>query len=207
MAPFDDYHHWYYDTRVWLSTTWLGVPALKSVQDLWSYQEIISELKPTLIVEFGVASGGSTLYYATILDQLGRGQVLGVDIDLSGVHQRAIDHPRVHLLESSSTHPDVAKRIEAMRTGPVFAVIDSDHRKDHVVAELETITPVLQPGDYLVVEDSNVNGHPVLPSWGPGPYEALAEFLGTHPTAYRLDSEREAKFGWTFAPGGFLVRN
>ncbi len=205
---FDDIHRWYYDTKVWTTTTWLGVPAMKSVQDMWSYQEIITELQPGLVVEFGVAAGGATLFYAGILDQLGHGRVLGVDVDLSQVHRQAADHPRVVLIEGSSTEPAVADRVVEMRAGagPIFAVLDSDHHKSHVLAELELLTPLLEPGDYLIVEDSNISGHPVLPDWGPGPFEAITEFLAAHPGVYRQDTERETKFGWTFAPEGFLVR-
>ena len=75
-----------------------------------------------------------------------------------------------------------------------------------VYAELESFTPALKPGDYLIVEDSNVNGHPVLPDWGPGPWEALEDYLEARPGVYRRDVDREEKFGWTFAPGGFLIR-
>lgn len=203
---FDAYHNWYYDNEVWMTTTWLGVPALKSVQDMWSYQEIITDLQPDLIVEFGVRSGGSSLYFASILDQLGNGVVLGVDITLENVHDKARNHPRIQLMESSSTCPEVADRIRSLRRGPVFAVLDSDHKKDHVVAELTTLTPILRAGDYVIVEDSNINGHPILPGWGPGPYEAIEEYLAANPQSYRQDLDRENKFGWTFAPAGFLIR-
>ena len=166
-----------------MTTTWLGVPALKSVQDMWSYQEIITELQPDLIVEFGVRSGGSSLYFASILDQLGKGVVLGVDITLENVHEKARNHPRIQLMESSSTAPDVFDRIRSLRTGAVFAVLDSDHKRDHVLAELTKLTPILKAGDYVIVEDSNINGHPILPGWGPGPYEAVEEYLGANPHA------------------------
>lgn len=205
---FDDYHQWYYDSKVWRSTTWLGVPCQKSVQDMWNYQEIIHSLKPTLVVEFGVYCGGSALYFASLLDQIGFGRVQGFDIDLSMVHETARDHPRVSLMECSSTDPQVAPRIESARDGgPIFAVLDSDHSRRHVLAELELITPVLRPGDYMIVEDTNINGHPVLPGWGPGPFEALQEFLEANPDAYTQDKDRELKFGWTQAPEGFLIRN
>jgi len=205
---FDEYHKWYYESEVWKTTSWLGVPCLKSVQDMWNYQEIVYELQPSIIVEFGVYRGGSALYFASILDQMGVGRILGFDIDLSVVHQIAKDHPRISLFECSSSEPMVAQRIESARTdGPIFAVLDSDHSRAHVLAELETITPILRSGDYVIVEDTNINGHPVRPGWGPGPYEALHEFLDAHPTAYTQDKDRELKFGWTHAPEGFLIRN
>jgi Cephalosporin hydroxylase len=76
----------------------------------------------------------------------------------------------------------------------------------HVLAELSLLCPLLVTGDDLVVEDSNINGHPVLPAWGRGPYEAIAEYERLHPDDYRHDTESEAKFGFTFAPNGFLIR-
>lgn len=204
---FDAYHRWYYDNEIWMKTAWLGVPALKAVQDLWSYQEIISDLRPGLIVEFGVRSGGSTLYFASILDQLGEGQVLGVDINLEPVHDRVRSHPRVTLIESSSIEPNVCDTILAMRDGYLFVVLDSDHRASHVLAELSMLTPIMQSGDYVIVEDSNINGHPVQAGWGRGPMEAMDEFFAANPNTFRRDVERESKFGWTFAPRGFLIRN
>lgn len=204
---FDDYHRWYYDTKVWQTTTWLGVPCQKSVQDLWSYQEIITELRPTLVVEFGVFSGGSALYYASILDSLGKGEVLAVEWDPGRIRPAVWRHPRIRIMGCSTVDPHVAETVTRMRgDGAVFAVLDSDHSQGHVLRELETLTPVLVPGDYVVVEDSNINGHPVSPNWGPGPYEALEVFLAANPDAYAHDWQREQKFGWTFAPKGWLVR-
>ena len=89
---------------------------------------------------------------------------------------------------------------------PVFAVLDSAHSKEHVLAELRMLTPLLRAGDYVIVEDADINGHPINPNYGPGPFEALEAFLRENPHAYRRDTERERKFGWTVAPGGFLVR-
>jgi len=86
--------------------------------------------------------------------------------------------------------------------GPAFAILDSDHRKDHVLAELKLLRPVLVSGDYLIVEDSNVNGHPVYATHGPGPFEAREEYFREFPDD-KFDTAREAKFGSTFATKGF----
>lgn len=205
-----DYHVWYYGAGVWKSTSWLGVRTLKSVSDMWNYQEILAELRPTLLVEFGTAYGGSALFFASVLEGLGRPyRVLTVDTLRSRIDQQTLDHPHIEIDTASSTDPAVAARIAELKDlfpGPVFAILDSDHSAAHVRAELDLITPLLAPGDYLVVEDSNLNGHPVMPDYGPGPFEAVAGFLADHPTAYRLDAAREAKFGFSFAPGGFLIR-
>ena len=97
-------------------------------------------------------------------------------------------------------------RLDEQLPGPIFAILDSDHSKSHVLAEMMNLRPVLAPGDYLVVEDSNVNGHPVRPFFGPGPYEAVREYFRRFPSDYERDAERAAKFGFSFAPAGFLRR-
>ncbi len=205
-----DYHIWYYGAGVWKSTSWLGVRTLKSVSDMWNYQEVLTELRPRLVVEFGTAYGGSALYFASVLDGLGLDyRILTVDTLPGRIDQQAIDHSRIDVVTASSTSSETAAHISQLRSlfaGPMFAILDSDHSGAHVRAELELITPLLASGDYLVVEDSNLNGHPVMPDYGPGPYEAVESYLADHPGAYRRDEAREAKFGFTFAPGGWLVR-
>ncbi len=145
------YHRWYYATNVWDQTTFLGVLCMKAVTDLWSYQEIISQLAPSIIVEFGTYIGGSA-------------------------------------------------------PGPLFAILDSDHRKSHVVAELKSLRFVTSRGDYVVVEDTNMNGHPIITDFGDGPMEAVAAYESEFPYDYRHDKGRETKFGLTFAPRGYLIR-
>ncbi len=207
---FDDYHRWYYDTQVWMRTTFLGVPCQKSVSDMWTYQEILFDLKPSVIVEFGAYNGGSTLYFAKTSQLVRPGTfVLSVDIDLSRVDPRARQESAIRFLALSSADPRVADEIQMLRNslpGPLFVMVDSDHRREHVLAELELLRGVTRPGDYLVVEDGNVNGHPVLPGWGDGPFEAIEEYAAKYPDDYQRDVVREAKFGWTFAPSGFLIR-
>jgi cephalosporin hydroxylase len=204
------YHRWFYDSLVWQRMTWMGVPILKSPGDLWNYQELIATRRPRLIVEFGTNSGGSALFFAHVQQIAGiDGRVFSVDINHGLVHASVRKHRRIELLERSSSDPRVAKRIRALRRryrGPIFVIVDSDHRADHVYAELQTLRGVLRPGDYLVVEDGNINGHPVLPDFGPGPLEALERYTGEFPDDYTCDVQREDKFGFTFAPRGYLIR-
>jgi cephalosporin hydroxylase len=208
-APLD-YHLWYYNLEIWKRTTWAGANALKSPLDMWNYQEILFERRPSLIVEFGTCFGGATLFFATILRELGgRGRVITVDIDPSNIHPRVRQDPLIEVLTMSSTEPDVAARITLLREafpGPLFAVLDSDHHRDHVVAELSLLRGVTRAGDYVVVEDGNINGHPVLPGWGPGPFEAMESYFENHPEDYERDLAREEKFGFSFATRGFLIR-
>jgi cephalosporin hydroxylase len=115
-----------------------------------------------------------------------------------------------HVIESSSTGSAVADRMQQLRDEfpvRVFAILDSDHAKQHVLAELKLLRPLLGAGDYVVVEDSSVNGRPVLTGWSPGPYEAIEEYVAEFPGDYTHDSHREGKFGWSFATNGFFIRN
>jgi cephalosporin hydroxylase len=204
------YHLWYYRSMVWDTITWVGVKALKAPADMWNYQEIIYSLKPSLVIEFGTRYGGSALFFAAVMRQIGnRFKLLSVDIDAEAVSEQTRHDPDIELLVMSSLDPKVGERIATLRReyiGPVFVVLDSDHSKAHVLAEMKMLRPLLVSGDYMIVEDSNINGHPVHPSYGPGPFEAVTEYFQQYPEDYRYDAAREAKFGFTFATRGFLIR-
>jgi cephalosporin hydroxylase len=206
----DEYHKWYFNTFVWKKTTWMGVDCWKSVSDMWNYQEILCELKPSLIIEFGTAHGGSGLFFANTMRQLGTPfKVLSVDIDHGRLQQVAQCDPDITFVESSSTAPPIVDHIQRLKAefpGKIFAILDSDHSMNHVLAEMKLLRPLLSAGDYLIVEDGNLNGHPILPGWGPGPYEAVEVYEQEFPNDYTHDVARENKFGWTFAPNGFLIR-
>ena len=202
------YHRWYYDNGIY-NRRYLGVPITKFVTDLWNYQEILVDLRPGLVVEFGTQNGGSALYFAELMRTINPdGLVLTVDI-VDGCPPIVKEHPLICFLLSDSVSPAVATEIRSLRElhpGPVFAILDSDHYKAHVLAEMELLRDILVEGDYLVVEDGNINGHPVYPTWGPGPWEAIGEYRERYPDDYRRDRDTEVKFGFTAAPGGFLVR-
>ncbi|MEI8345053.1 MAG: CmcI family methyltransferase [Candidatus Omnitrophota bacterium] len=210
QAVWDDYHGWYYNNSVWETTSFLGVPANKSVSDMWNYQEIISELQPSIVIEFGTLYGGSALFFSTIARLVNPSAVvLSVDIDHRSTYDRVKQDPHIELLTCFSTDPKVVARIIELRgqhPGPVFAILDSDHHKSNVLNEMELLRPLLKRGDYLVVEDGNVNGHPVLKEFGEGPYEAILEYFKRYPEDYEKDTAREEKFGFTFAVSGFLKR-
>jgi cephalosporin hydroxylase len=204
------YHIWHYNSHLWTETKWMGVTTLKSPSDMWNYQEILFTLKPSLVVEFGTRFGGSALYFAAVLRQIGHPfRLLSVDIDAETVSALTRQDPDVELMTVSSTDPRVAERIAALRReypGRVFAILDSDHSESHVLGEMKLLRPLLVTGDYVIVEDSNINGHPVYPSHGPGPYEAIESYFREFPDDYSHDTQRERKFGFTWAPNGFLVR-
>jgi cephalosporin hydroxylase len=201
----DGFHQLYYETGeaggTWKNTTWLGVPTWKVPLDLWIYQELLHELRPDLIVETGTAHGGSALYLATLCETLGRGEVVSIDI---GHWPDRPSHQRLSYLTASSTDPEVVARVaeRAEGAGCVLVVLDSDHSRDHVLGELRAYADLVTPGSYLVVEDTNVNGHPVFEAFGPGPMEAVQDFLKERDD-FQADPARE-KFFLTFNPGGWL---
>jgi cephalosporin hydroxylase len=204
----DGFHRLYYETGeaggTWKDTRFLGVPTWKCPLDLWVYQELLNELSPDLIVETGTAHGGSALYLATLCEAGGRGEVVSVDI---GEWPNRPSHPRLTYLTASSTDPAAVRRIAERARGveTVLVVLDSDHRRDHVLAELRAYAPLVTPGSYLVVEDTNVNGHPVFVEFGPGPMEAVEDFLKEH-DEFAVDLTRE-KFFLTFSPRGWLRKD
>lgn len=210
IDPTEEYHKWYYDTEVWEDVRFMGVVTNKSVSDMWNYQEILFELKPSLIVEFGTRFGGSALYFSVIGRSINPDiRVLSVDITHAEVDPKVPETPAVQLLTMSSADARVGEEIARLREqapGKVFFILDSDHSKQHVLAELELLRGVIRAGDYVVVEDGNINGNPVLPGWGEGPSEALQTYAQRYPDDYLIDRDREAKFGFTFAPGGFLIK-
>lgn len=205
----DAFHRLYYDLAqtggTWKDTYWFGVGVQKCPLDLWIYQELLFDVRPHLIVETGTCDGGSAYFLASICDLLGQGRVWTIDLDTLRAPSWP-KHPRITYVAGSSTDPDVVRRVrnEAAMADCVLVILDSDHSRDHVLAELEAYAPLVTRDSYLIVEDTNVNGHPVSPEFGPGPLEALEKFLPDHPE-FEVDSSRE-KLLLTFNPRGFLRR-
>jgi cephalosporin hydroxylase len=190
--------------QLWGNNTWAGVKALKGPWDIWIAQEILWETRPDLVVETGVHEGGSTLFYAQMLDLIGHGEVLAVDIDLSTVDPRVPEHPRVTLIEGSSVDADVVERIRgAAGDKRVMLNLDSDHAAAHVLSELRLLADVVTPGCYLIVEDTAI-GRPLGKHLLPGPAEALEEWMAEG-RPFEIDPTRE-KFLLTASPGGYLRR-
>jgi cephalosporin hydroxylase len=206
----DEYHRWFYEQELWNKVSFLGVKTLKNILDLWLYQEIIWELKPSVIVETGAYMGGSTLFLSTIMSAASiNGVVISVEIKPERIDPKVVRMPNVEIISTSSTDPLTAESIKRKRdsvSGPLFMILDTRPRKEQVLAEMINFRGVLRGGDYLVVEDSNLNGNPVMPDWGPGPMEAIKAYERQYPNDYIHDTYREAKFGTTFAPQGFLQR-
>ena len=188
----------------------MGVPVQKIPMDLWLYQEILFTDRPDIIVECGTAFGGSALYMAGILDLLGSGSVITVDIDdwnidVPGYSGRKT-HPRITYLKGSSTDPEIVSKVKALIPdgSKVMVILDSDHSCDHVLGELRAYSPLVTPGLLLIVEDTMLNGHPVHAHFGPGPMEALDAFLPGS-ADFSIDPIGE-RFLVSFNPRGYLRR-
>jgi cephalosporin hydroxylase len=137
------------------------------------------------------------------------GFVISVDVDHDSLQLPAGGHERLRLLKGDSASPATGRAVSALlpaQRGPLFVILDSDHRATHVKAELESFVPLMRTGDYLVVEDTCVNGHPVRPDFGPGPMEAVLSYLEENPGVLAADTAREEKFGCTFAPRGYYTK-
>ena len=204
----DDFHRLYFDSAAtgitWSDTRWLGRLVLKSPLDLWNYQEILFEQIPELILETGTFMGGSGLFLATICESLGTGRVISIDVE------RRADfplHPRLEYWTGSSIDPKIVSRFtEAARSAHgVLVILDSDHSRGHVLAELRAYSALVPIGGSLIVEDTHLNGHPIHFMHGPGPMEAVRQFLAED-SRFEVDAKRCGKFLMTFNPGGYLRR-
>jgi cephalosporin hydroxylase len=200
--------------------SWLGLPVIQMPSDIVVLQEIIWETKPQLIIETGIARGGSLILSASILQLLGDGEVLGIDIDIRAHNRAALEaHPlahRVTMIEGSSLDPAIigqaAERSKA--ADRVMVVLDSNHTHEHVHAELEAYAPLVTAGQFLVVADTFVDDIPVQEHrarpWGPGnsPGSALDTWLaaGGEAASFERDAFTNAKLLITASPGGYLRR-
>ena len=204
----EQYVRWFHEANVWKGMTWHGIRTLKLPSDIWNYQEIIFERRIDHVIETGTRHGGSAVFFAeTLAARRAPGPVISIDVDENSRSIRACQG--VHFLIGDSAAPEMVERAMALlpsQRGPLFLILDSDHARDHVLRELRAWVPQLRSGDYLVVEDTIVNGHPVRPEHGPGPFEAIEQYLVESPGQLVHDAAREAKFGATFALRGYYTR-
>jgi cephalosporin hydroxylase len=184
--------------------TWLGHPIWQNTLDLWTIQETIAEVRPSLLIECGTNRGGSSLFFAHLFDLLGQGQI--ITIDVSKLH--TLSHPRIEYIVGSSTSPEVVDRVKtrvAACTGAVMVILDSDHSQDHVRRELDLYAGFVTPGSYCLVQDGVIDTLGVFRKGRPGPLPAIEDFLAST-EAFTLDAERCERFLITHHPKGWLLR-
>lgn len=202
--------------------SWMGRPIIQYPQDMVAMQEIIWQVKPELIIETGIAHGGSLILYASMLELLaacgeGDGKILGVDIEIRPHNRVAIEaHPmfkRITMIEGSSIDPEVVAQVRNAAEGKkrILVALDSMHTHDHVLGELKAYAPLVSVGSYCVVfdtliEDMSDEAFPDRP-WGKGdnPKTAVREYLKSHPE-FEIDKSVENKLLITVAPDGYLKR-
>jgi len=202
---------------------WMGRPIIQYPQDMIAMQEIIWSVKPDLIIETGIAHGGSLIFSASMLELNAAcggpqdGEVLGLDIDIRAHNRNDIEaHPmakRISMIQGSSVDPKIIEQVKAKAAGNqrVLVCLDSNHTHDHVLAELKAYAPLTSVGSYCVVFDTIIEDMPdeMFPDrpWGPGnnPKTAVREYLKTHPE-FKIDKQIDNKLQISVAPDGYLKR-
>ena len=202
---------------------WLGRPIIQYPQDIIAMQELIWSIRPDLIIETGIAHGGSLVFSASMLELNAAcggsadAQVLAIDIDIRAHNRAAIEahamSKRIEMIQGSSTAPDVIERVKAKAAGKkrVLIFLDSNHTHNHVLAELKAYAPLTSHGSYCVVFDTIIEDlpHAKFPdrSWGVGnsPKTAVMAFLETH-LGFEIDKQMDHKLLISVAPNGYLKR-
>jgi cephalosporin hydroxylase len=212
---------------------WLGRPAIQFPQDQIALQELIWQIKPDLIIETGIAHGGSLMFSASMLalldmtdaiesgisidPKLSKRKVLGLDIDIRPHNKAAIEaHPmatRIQMIQGSSVDPKIISQVHEIAKDykNILVCLDSNHTHEHVLAELQAYAPLTSKDSYCIVYDTAVEDMPAALAgdrpWGPGnnPKTALWEYLKTHPE-FEIDKSIENKLLITVAPDGYLKR-
>ena len=198
--------------------SWLGRPIIQYPQDMIAMQEIIWKVKPDLIIETGIAHGGSLIYYASLLELIGKGEIIGIDIDIRGHNRLEIEkHPmskRIKMFQGSSVSLDMAKLVKqyAAEKETVLVCLDSNHTHEHVLQELQIYAPLVSLNSYIVVFDTIVEDLPAdnfsqNRPWGASnnPKTAVYEFLKAN-DSFEIDHSIDNKLLISVAPEGYLKR-
>ena len=197
--------------------SWMGIPIIQFPQDMIAMQEIIWRTKPDLLIETGIARGGSLIFYASLMELMGKGHILGIDIDIRNHNRSAIEsHPmskRITMFEGSSVEDDMVQKVASFAKDykTIMVCLDSNHTHEHVLSELNAYNQFVTSGNYLVVFDSilefmddELSAHR---PWGKGnnPYTAIHEFLRSNQD-FEIDQQIDNKLQVSVAPNGYLIR-
>ena len=212
-------------SRLWIKTgwaekysynfSWMGRPIIQLPEDLLRIQELIHKVQPQVIVETGVAHGGSSVFYASLLEVLGQGRVISIDIEIRPHNRKAIEaHPlnkRITLIERSSIAPETLEEVRALISPHerVLVILDSNHTRAHVLRELELYGPLVTAGSYIVATDGIMEDLADVPGgkaeWTrDNPKAAVHEFLAAH-SEFELASEA-SRPGVSYWPDAYLRR-
>jgi cephalosporin hydroxylase len=211
-----------WDRKYSYTFTWLGRPIIQLPEDILRVQEVIYKVKPDVIIETGVAHGGSLILYASLAELIGRGRVIGVDVTIRPHNREAIQKhelaSRITLIEGDSAAPATVDKVrQLVHSGEmVLVLLDSDHSKQHVLRELEAYAPLVSPGSYIIAADGIMQDVALTPraradwQWN-NPMAAAAEFASTHPEFVLAPplwafNESELTTPITHCPGGWLRR-
>jgi len=190
------------------NTYWMGVRSLKSPLDLWIYQEILYQNKPDIIIETGTNEGGTALFLANICDLLHHGEI--ITIDIASITKKPL-HNRIHYLQGDAVSDESILKIKELldeinsnHNRKIMVILDDAHDEKHVLKEIEIYGKLVTKGQYLIVEDTSMGGHPAYPELGSGPFEAVQKYFQTH-TDFEIDLSCE-KFLFTLNPNGYLKK-
>ena len=202
--------------------SWMGRPIIQLPEDMIRVQEVIYQVQPDLIIETGIAHGGSLVYYASICKAMGKGRVVGIDIEIRQHNRNALEthllFPLITLVEGDSVSPEIVREVHSLvKPGEVVLIfIDSCHTKQHVLAELEAYHALVSPGSYVVATDGIMKDLYDVPSGKPewawdNPASAVVEFLEHHPEFILQEptwpfNESELVKNVTHWPGAWLLR-
>lgn len=194
--------------QTWLANHWLGIQTSQNPNDVWITQEIIVEQKPDILVETGTKNGGSALIWAMIMREVNpNSRVITIDIvdKTAKARKLPIFKERVDFLLGSSTDPGIVEEVRRRASGKkVVVLLDSDHSKKHVLAEMQAYASIVSDGSYMIVQDGILSGHPINDEMRGGPWEAIDDFLAIN-NEFHVDRRRE-RLMFTYCPKGYLQR-
>ena len=219
MRFIDEYHILYEKAKIWEETTWFGIPMWKLPSDAIVLQELIYRLRPEVIIETGTGCGGSAMFYASICELMGQGNVITCDIEIKADYDKINLHhwaDRIKFVSGGSTNALTYNEIievadewadkEEHEQLDAMVILDSWHTHEHVYDEMCLYSTLVDVGGYMVVEDSHANGNPVPWKWDDeGPMGAINQWMREHRDEWEVDWKCE-KHLMTFNPKGYLRR-